>query len=64
MSRKENADPAASSLAEKRWAKASAKKRGEHARKMSEARWDAYYKAHPEKLKERKLREGEKRQKT
>jgi hypothetical protein len=54
MSNKEGGDAAASSLAKKRWGKATPKKRSEHARKMAKARWDAYYAAHPEKKRTRK----------
>jgi hypothetical protein len=34
------------------------KQRKEIARKAIETRWEAYYKAHPEKSKEKKTREG------
>jgi hypothetical protein len=39
MSQKINGDPAAASMARKRWEKASESQRQAHARKMAKARW-------------------------
>jgi hypothetical protein len=47
MSIKEDGDPAASSLARKRWDKAKPKERAEHARKMNEARWAGHVAKRP-----------------
>jgi hypothetical protein len=43
MSRKEDADPAASELGERRWEGVSAKEKSEHARMMNRARWGEGY---------------------
>jgi hypothetical protein len=47
MSIKEDGDPAAASLARKRWDKAKPKERSEHARKMAGARWEGHVAKRP-----------------
>jgi hypothetical protein len=42
---------AAQELAKKRWKGTTAEDRSEHMRRAVQARWEAYYKAHPEKRK-------------
>jgi hypothetical protein len=63
MSRKENGNPAAIALVNVRWDRTPKKRRSDHARRMAKARWDAYYKAHPEKLKA-KLERSKSKKKT
>jgi nitroimidazol reductase NimA-like FMN-containing flavoprotein (pyridoxamine 5'-phosphate oxidase superfamily) len=48
----------ASRMGKARAAALTPKQRKEIARKAIETRWEAYYKAHPEKSKEKKTREG------
>ena len=43
MSRKEDPDPIAAAMVQKRWDKTPAKERSEQARKMAEARWGPGY---------------------
>lgn len=65
----ERKDPAAVSLGRrggqkkvpKGLARMSPEQRGEIVRSGAKARWDAYYKAHPEKLKAKREREARKR---
>lgn len=47
MSRKEDADPVASALAQKKWDKATPEERSEQARKMNEARWKGHVAKRP-----------------
>lgn len=54
MSRKEDGDPVASALAQKRWDKTGPKKRSEHARKMNEARWAGHEAKRPASSRKKK----------
>jgi hypothetical protein len=56
MSRKEDGDPAASAMAEKRWNKTSPKKRVEHAKKMAEARWAGHVAKRPASSRKKKAK--------
>lgn len=47
MSRKEDADEAASALAQKKWDKTDPKKRSEHASSMNAARWAGHVAKRP-----------------
>jgi hypothetical protein len=55
MSTKENGDPAAVALVNKRWKKTTAQKRSEHARKMAAARWAGHKAKRPASSRKKKV---------